>query len=410
MEQRVTANDVRSKQAHEAAETGMQDAMSFFSNGIGGVAFDGTNTETVFYNNVLTSCANGITDTDAAYVQYCVIDGDGLGWSEVTIAGSKPYVVTSVGFSDDGLSTHTIFQMIDNANPLENPPTNPLTARGTVAVGGSATIYNLEGATTIWSGNAIDLTANAASATFVADPESVGYPGCMDSAMTCTGTQSSNMTTNGLDAIEFDENLSNLTAYGLFHNFFKKYPLDYYKASSKIFTEAQVEADASVLANLTGEVIWVGPVPNAIEDVDGDDSDDGTYEYGDSNDIDGSSSTNPDISFGGETVGCSVDVNGVNAGNDALPNDTCPDIEPSILIINGNLDLTQGMSFYGVVFVMGNLTGTGNTVSEGAMVIAGGLDNSFSGSIDIWYNSSLLSATQYIGGFSGLSGTWHDWD
>lgn len=371
-EQKIAANDFRSKQAFEVSESGFQDALNFFK-----TSFDGTNIQTAFYNTDTSNPQDGINDVyivtlaNNSSASVTVTDASGT--------GQGPFSIASVGSSDDNNASHTISALSDNVNPLPNVPGNPLTAKASVIVAGSATVYNPEGHSTIWSGDDIDLGSNNSTATYVANPADGAYPTCMDTSMTCSGTQSSNKTSIGLDVIEYDSSLGNLTVEEMFINTFGVTRAVYRESRVTIdTTPANFLADADLA---TGEIIWV----------------------------------EGNLSINGGTIGCSYDVNGVNEGADKLPmpNPSCTDnpIKPSILIVNGDLSTAGNPVFYGLVYVIGNYSGGGGaTTVEGAMVLGGSTTSLPSGSLDIWYNSDLLESLTNLGNYSALSGTWSDWN
>ena len=105
----------------------------------------------------------------------------------------------------------------------------------------------------------------------------------------------------------------------------------------------------------------------------------------------------------GVTVGCSVSISG--SGN-CYDNPT--QTKPSILIVNGDLTTSGGPHFYGLVFVMGDLLVSGNNSVHGAMIVAGKSESSTGGSLDIWYNSDILSGLARTGPLTGASGSWRD--
>jgi predicted acyltransferase (DUF342 family) len=103
----------------------------------------------------------------------------------------------------------------------------------------------------------------------------------------------------------------------------------------------------------------------------------------------------------GSTVGCSTSVSG---------NNVCPTAnqKPSIVIINGDASFSGTPHIYGILYVTGTLTMSGNATVHGAVVAAGSATSSTGGSLDIWYNSSILAGTSKAGNTTGSAGTWVD--
>jgi hypothetical protein len=358
LENKIASNTNRSNIAFEAAEAGMEAATSYLS---------------------IDPDRDGNGDVDKVFE----LDADGFGTVNEKPVGTARVVVTvtdisvpptltafriiSQGFSDDNSATRTITQIIRAINPLPNIPDNPMTTRGGVVITGSATVTNEEGHSTIWSGGDVDLGSNNATATNVADPGGAGYPACMDTSETCTTVSSSSRTSIGLDVIEHDSSLAALTPEEMFINFFGMPSATYRDSMVTVDTNnADVNTDADLAEN---EVIWV---------------------EGDAN-------------ISGITVGCSVSING--SGNCY---DNPAQTKPSILIVNGNLTTSGGPQFYGIVFVMGDIDTGGNNSIHGALVVAGETQSAAGGSLDIWYNSDILSGLERIGPLTGSSGSWRD--
>jgi hypothetical protein len=361
LEQKISANDFRSRQAFEAADSGVQIAMAYMSGGPD-------------------------RDDDGVLDPVFDTDGDGIGDSNtntfadgssvtVTMTGAVPNVnIQSVGLSDDRTAGRTINAQAAQLQVLPSSPNNPLTTRGDLVVNGSATVYNPEGNTTIWSGADVDLGSNNSTATEIADPADADYPTCLDTAMTCGTTRSSNKVAVGLDVIENDASLNQMTADEMFANFFGMSPEAY--RASRVGLEvnaADASNDASNSSNpglhlATSEIVWV----------------------------------EGNTSISSLTVGCDSVVTG---------NNVCPNAEqnPSIIIVNGDLETSGTPHFYGLLFVMGDLDVSSNTTTHGAVVSAGGEINVTSGSLDVWYNSDLLEDLSNLGGVSGAPGSWRDW-
>jgi hypothetical protein len=363
-EQRVSGNDFRARQAFEAAESGLQVALAYLS-GVGGADRDGVaGTDPVFDTN-----GDGIGDSNT----FTFAD---LSSVTVTVTGGSPaFDVMSIGVSDDRRATRTVRSLGRTADGLPRKPDLPLTARGTVVVDGSATVFNPEGNSTIWSGTNIDIGSNNATATQIADPTDPGYPACMDVPLACTTVQSSNRVSVGLDVIEHDTSLGNLSTEQTFQNFFGM-SMENYRASrvSLEVLAANVNNLASNPTNpgvqlATGEIVWV----------------EGDAEF--------SNNT---------TVGCTVVV----VGNSLCAN---ANIDASIVIINGDLIGRGTPNITGLLYVIGNFELQGNLTAMGAVVVTGDFANDASGSLDVVYNSAVLDATRDNGPLGPAPGGWRDW-
>jgi hypothetical protein len=357
MEQKISNNEMRSKQAFEAAEAGMLAAMDYIDDGPDRVAPWGT-IDPVFDTNAdnIGDSASTTVGTGTVTVTATDISAD-LDMTSVRIV--------AVGYSDDRSATRTITQTVVTINPLPNAPANPVVTRGSITIGGSATVHNEEGFSTIWTGGDVDLGSNNGTHTEVPDMDDPGYPACMDVPGTCELTDSSNRNLASIDVIENDTSLGALTADQFFMNFFGVSPTTYRASMVTIDTTPGAFNTATDLAQY--EVIWV----------DGD------------TDIQGS------------TIGCTVSVTG--SGECATANQ-----RPCIVIIDGDVSFTGTPQIYGILYVTGNLELSGNVTVHGAVVSAGNADNSTGGSLDIWYNSDILAATTMAGNSTGSAGTWKD--
>jgi hypothetical protein len=363
-EQKVSANEFRAGQAFEAAESGLSSAVAY-----------------------LASRGGADKNRDGVIDPVYDLDGDGIGdintdtFSDnssvaVSIGGTFPnYAIEAVGVSDDLSATRTVRMIGASVDALPNPPQNPLTTRGEIVINGSATVHNPEGHSTIWGGDNVDLGSNNATATNVADPNDPGYPTCMDTPMTCGTTRSSTKVAIGMDVLENDSSLANLTEAQMFQNFFGSSMANYRES------RVTLEVDAVNANNLstdnanpgvhlaTGEVIWVEG-DAVLENI--------------------------------TTVGWAAPVTGAGDCDAA-------DLDPSVMIINGDLETKGTPTFYGIVYVIGSIFLGGNNTAHGAMVVSGQIQNSTGGSLDIWYNSSLLDLSRDNGPLAGSPGSWRDW-
>lgn len=373
MEQRITNNDTRAKMAFEAAEAGVVAAIDYLETDPDRDAAANT------YGTGPIPCAT-VTGGGASNID-CVFDtnADNMGDTNSSTIGSATVTVTitdlsgnmtsmqivSRGASDDNSAVRTITQTIVTINPLPNAPDNPVITRGSMIIGGSATVHNQEGHSTIWTGSEIDMGSNASTATEVPDVGGAGYPTCMDTPRTCSLVEASDNSVKGLDVIENDSSLSALSGDEFFENFFGASPTTYRASMVTVETTA---ANANTDADLaTHEVVWI----------------------------------EGNTTFSGITTGCTASVTGNNVCSDA-------NTKPSIIIVNGDAAFSGGNQFYGILFVTGAISISGNTTIHGAVVTAGDATSSTGGSFDVWYNSDVLGGTSLAGATTGSAGTWKD--
>ncbi|TKB44259.1 PilX N-terminal domain-containing pilus assembly protein [Thalassotalea mangrovi] len=364
-EQKIVNNDFRGKATFEAAEAGLAIALEYLADGI-----DRNNDDVI--DPVFDTDSDGIGDSPSGTVGTALVT---VTVNEINVGDISSLEVISQAVSDDRSSTRTVTATMQSLDPLPNHPDNPLTTRGALDVNGSATVHNPEGHSTIWSGGDIDIGSNNSTATFVADPSDPAYPGCMDIPRACNEIQTSNKETVGLDILEHDSDLANLSPEGIFENFFGMSPEAYRELMASVIIDPANPAEtrecpsntyAGCALNSTNQVVW--------------------YEG--------------NVVIDGGTVGCSSAVTGSNV---------CPDADeaPSILIINGDVEFKGSPHFYGVVFVMGTATASGNSTFHGA-VISGGSFNTTSGSLDIHFNTGLLQKTRSNGPRTIAAGSWRD--
>ncbi|MDN3651699.1 PilX N-terminal domain-containing pilus assembly protein [Thalassotalea ponticola] len=364
-EKTLVGNDIRAKQAFEAAEAGIAVAQEYFVKGIAENTADGK-------YEIFASVAGEPDDSFRGTL------GDNrfeVTLEEVEIDGIIAMAITSTGISSDGSARKTVHSDIVALNPLPNIPDNPISTKGAFIIGGSATVTNTEGHSTIWSGEDVDVGSNNSTKTEVANPNDDGYPACMDIPNACSTMQSSNREMAGLDIIEHDTDLANLTAEEMFINFFGIAPSSYKETmATRVIDPLNPSESRGDCGNswdgcahlAQNEVVWV----------------------------------EGDLVAQGKTVGCAVAVTGSNSCAEA-------DEAPSIVIVNGDAEFSGTPHFYGILFIMGNLNGTGNMTVHGAMISAG-QGHTGSGSLDAYYNSRLLEKLQSNGPRAVSAGSWKD--
>ncbi len=363
MEQKVANNEFRGRMAFEAAEKGIEAA-------VGAIGQEWTLNSTLDADgNIVTT----ILETDTNNVIFDLVDNvtgvappDGIpdansatlanGSSvDVTLTGEITddlvrYNVVAVGLSDDSSATRTIRQTFVMVPPVPNTPDAPLLSRSAIVMGGSATISNPEGHSTIWAGSDVNVGSNNATTTAIANPTDANYPDCLGGSVRCGTTPSSSPDVLGLDIIGNDSSLANLSDDEFFQNFLGDSPTNFKQTRTD-----EVTTDLESFDGIAGgKVIWV--------------------------EGDAAMASNP--VYGSPT-------------------------EPALIIIDGDLQLSGNPTFYGMVYVTGSITGTGNVDIFGSAVVNG--VGTGGGSVDVEYNSQLLKLLNKASGApTGSSGSWRD--
>jgi hypothetical protein len=401
IEKKFSNNDVRSSLAFEAAEAGVAAAFGYLENRVvvgSGIQLDAytvnnTDQPSPFYNFDYDGdrAYRGELDTGSYIVRIFRPDDDpddpDPAISSSTVISDQNFKIVSTGFSDDLSATRTISLIASRNQALEEIAGNPLIAKGLVNSGGSFTVINPEGDTTIWSGDDVDLSSGNGTETEIPDPFKTGYPECMSTPLLCDTIDTSNKTLGaGPDVIEYDTNLSNLSTAELFEKYFGSNDVDAYAESDEV--THNTNAGDPQINGLTESVIVLsdpdpGCAPNCVVSIPAN-----TY------------------------IGCP---------NKPAANKACPDVDPavnpnpdewpsvaSIVIINGDLEFNGNIHISGLLFVNGKvIDGNGNLSVYGAM-ITDGVSNDVSGSIDITYHSGLLAQASLLGPSYAPPGGWRD--
>lgn len=394
IEQRMSANELRHKQAFEAAQAGMDRAYLFLSATPQGVDKDlnGDPDLAATTNGLLATLNNGsqyvvafcepvrvlapttkpqpppdpnvCPNTPADQIQCPSEDPEVLrDPAELRVQNFSTPLVIACGWSDDLSARHTIMQGVGTNRPLATTPQIPLTAKGAMNVGGSANVVNYYNNLTVWSGGALTSIGNAGK-TFVRNP-SVPPPSPAtappDPPGSCTTSSDyvclTDKNSTGPDVIQSDPTLVNISAAQLFMNYFGR-------------TLPQIIEDVSTRSILGSDKTALGSLAKAQ----------------------------------GETI--------VISGNTTLPNVNGASAigtrdRPVVLIIDGSLDLQGTPEVNGIVYVTGDVTGGGNLLVKGAMVVAGNVQPT--GSVDIIFDPLATGNTENSGRAGLMPGTWRDW-
>jgi Tfp pilus assembly protein PilX len=412
MEQFMSANEVRSTQALEGAQAGIDAAMSHLNAGgvdqlstspdqhgvadlIPPVTSWGSASYQVFFctkgslvvpnPKCPSTPSTGSIVTDATDATKKDISVNGSLVCETPtgnlIANASPMIILACGWSDDKQGRHAITTETMYTNPIPGPPNAPVVSRGAVNVSGSATVTNYFTNLTIWSGQPVTDIGNSGK-TFIRDP-SVALPASNADPTGGNGTNAfsscSSPPTNficttdknsiGPDVIAQDPTLTTMTYIDMFNYSFNYDTLNGYLNSG----------DKKTVNNATG----LAAISNNAQD------------------------TSVVMTGSGDTTLCQPGscTNTFNLGNNTYG---APD-HPVILIVNGNVSTSGGSNatIYGLLYVAGNLNLAGSLTVTGSASIAGAVSGT--GSLDVFYDSIKANPGEGSNTFSIPSGTWKDW-
>jgi len=373
-ETKITNNTIRAKLAFEAAEAGLAEAISALNNG--NRPYDSNdNPNGGVFDNRLDSPSGDPLSFDSLSGE--IKNGANI-ISSFFVSVDKNLFIRSEGYSDDKSLTKVILVQVGAENILPNVPENPLISKGAISFGGTGIIYNPEGATTTWTGNGAAVQGDFE--TQIADPSKNEYPDCLEKAFDCllvpASTKSGSDAQIGVDIIENDSTLANLDTDEFFKNF-----TGYNMADFKSYKVTQFTAPTNYQF---GEIIW--------------------YEG--------------DLALQ-EKIGCEVaNINAYTAPDSYYVGDgftACEtegareSLKPVTLVVTGDLRINAGAFVYGIVIVLGDLVKANGTAQVvGAIAVNG--ESDVTGTLDLWYNSRVLSKINDDAGVYIISGGWRDFE
>ncbi len=449
VDQRVSANALRAKAAFEAAEAGLNFAITFLEVdardldddgtddreqmlsglGIGDDIYDGTGRE---FDDCDTdgdlACTGSEIGGGNGYHLQAILDSGAFNWSLPSAPGycdmrvndenvrvcieirriddPTKARVTSTGYSDDRLGQAQINQDLRLIGPLPGflGPTHPLVAFAGVAVSGSMQVVNAFSNATIWCGGEVTSFGSGPNSGTLIHPDPEG-----PKVATVDGElipfRDTNEENNALDSGEeiFDwthsnpYSVSDLTqSSGILDNEVILGP-DVIDNSSDLAEAKNGDSDGFFRRFFPGSPDFVKAGADYVTTSDQLDDPGGFWDVlGSFIWVDARNSSGSLNNFGLK--------NGTYGTRD----------DPIVLVIDGNFDPQASPTIYGLVYVRGDVIGggSGGGLVVGSMIVEG--DNGFynSGGLDIIYEPNVID---HAGGGAGrmssvpLPGTWRDW-
>ena len=372
MEQRISGNEIRVRQALQAGQAGINHATAYMK--AGGIdRVSPTNQADTITALTLTTGASYQTyfcdpSPDSSPDPYPPLDACVTATSRATCGSGFTTkarfgipLVLACGRSDDGIALQPVVVSFARATTLADSPDNPVISKGTINVQGSATVTNYFTNLTIWTGDPFGSVGNSGK-TFVRNPN-VPQPSMSaippERPTSCKLTENylclTDKTVEGPDVIDMDLTLKNLPDEDMFENFFGT---DFVTYRDDIATRSIASNQVDILdeENVSGEAVVI--------------------------------------------TGSAADVDlpgGIIGSRD----------NPVVLIIEGNWDQGGNTTVYGIVYVRGDMDVRGNVTVYGNVSVEGGVGGT--GSLDVIYDPYAIEGSKRLGKPGMLSGSWRDW-
>lgn len=369
-EKRITANQIRGKQAFYAAQAGIERAVQMILGGGGPV------------------CPIASGTLSSGSFEVCVSLTDEI------------YQIESTGWSGDSSVRRSLTQSIAKLPPDTAPPNVPVIARGTVNIGGNARITNNLSDITVWSGEDFDPAGgNSSFDTYI------NVDG-QDDVLSTTGT------TRGPDIIDNDQNLAQPTVsdpsiaksniMNAFFNIASVYDIGELD-STKSFDEAKALNASGLLNKSTYDYVYFAPgtasglTSSSVENnqlLEASDFDDYEANCGSSSQC----NTDEILEFAELAAG--------GAGNASTILGT-PD-EPVVLAIDDDFSFTSNLVVFGILLTDGSITNL-----NGGVTVFGGVisleDSDLTGGPDIYLDKTIIQNSTLNEDYGPVKSSWKDW-
>ncbi|WP_018946725.1 pilus assembly PilX N-terminal domain-containing protein [Thioalkalivibrio sp. AKL17] len=382
LEQRMSANELRMKQSSNASQAGVDAALHYASEhnrppepdeegGISALSHESDEYayRVVFLDPGADEVKSGFTGSrdaeslcGATPSAFPAIDATLILNRADSDANLRDTVVLSCGWSDDRAGLRASFVGVQSSPSMADPPDNPLTTRGGLAIDGTAAVFNAYTDTTIRSGGDLSISGGGQGNSYLwgeGQPRPSADPDDPDPVPDERSdyVQESRGDLLGRDVIDRDDNFG--VGSDEFFRSFMGMSLEDYRSSME----------------------------SQIIESDGDTMEFGEDEWGQTIWIDG------DVRLEG-TLGSREN--------------------PALLIVDGNLE-TRGNfdDFHGVLYVTGDLDAGGNPRFFGAAVIQGRTevpdDAELGGTPEFYFDPLAASTAGRLGARTLVAGTWRDW-
>ena len=364
-DQRLSGNEIRTRQALQAAQAGIAHAVAYMNNG--GVDHDGDEAaDTLLMTNPLPNGASGAVvycDPDTPVPENaCAATTPACGAALTDSSKFNIPLLLACGRSDDGLAVQAVVVKTSGA-PGANPLNivSPLISGGSVTLSGSASVANYYSDEIIISKNQYEALSNAGKIYLrndVAHPTPTTMPPPPTQQNICNAPCDPDET---VPYMSLGENQQQIMAIGLDESLgddamFEKYfcmNLQDYKTN--VAYPYDPPLTAGQLDGMKGKaVVFEG-----------------------------------DLALSGGVIGTQQ--------------------QPMVIVVDGNLTLNGSPEIHGVVYVTGSITkGTGVATIYGSIIAQQNLDFG-AGNLTIVYDKQAITNAAKIGRPGITSGSWRDW-